>query len=242
MEIGHHRQAFASEIRELEHDLLEMGSRAESMLAQAVEAIARVDSMLALQVVHRDDEIDERDLAIENRCLRLLALQQPMASDLRVIGTAMKMITDIERVGDLSVDLAKIAMKVEKELGVTDFVDIPKMGSVARAMLRDSMEAFVRRDLELVQKVIEHDDEVDDLYRQLRGQLHERMRSHPDDVVVSSWLLLAIHHVERIADHAVNIAERVSFMVTGRMEQLATSHKNEEPEVESLEETRTDGP
>jgi phosphate transport system protein len=198
--------------------------------------------MLALQVVHRDDEIDERDLAIENRCLRLLALQQPMASDLRVIGTAMKMITDIERVGDLSVDLAKIAMKVEKELGVTDFVDIPKMGSVARAMLRDSMEAFVRRDLELVRKVIEHDDEVDDLYRQLRGQLHERMRSHPDDVVVSSWLLLAIHHVERIADHAVNIAERVSFMVTGRMEQLAKSHQNAEIEPEPLEETRTDGP
>lgn len=229
--IGHHRQAFASEIRELEHDLLEMGSRAESMLAQAVEAIARVDSILALQVVHRDDEIDERELAIENRCLRLLALQQPMASDLRVIGTAMKMITDIERVGDLSVDIAKIAMKIEKELGTTDVIDLPKMGSVARAMLRDSMEAYVRRDLDLVKKVIESDDEVDEQYRLLRGQLHERMKSHPDDVVVSSWLLLAIHHVERIADHAVNIAERVSFMVTGKMEQLAKTHQSETTEA-----------
>ncbi len=119
---------------------------------------------------------------------------------------------------------------MEKELGTTDVIDIPRMGSIARAMLRDSMEAYVRRDLELVQKVIEHDDEVDDLYRQLRGQLHDRMRSHPEDVVVSSWLLLAIHHVERIADHAVNIAERVSFMVTGRMEQLAKSHQSIEPE------------
>lgn len=227
MESGsHHRHAFDSEIRELEHDLLEMGSRAESMLGQAVEAIARVDSTLALQVVGRDDEIDQMDLQIENRCLRLLALQQPMAGDLRVIGTAMKMITDIERVGDLSVDIAKIAMKIEKELGNTDAIDIPKMASVARAMLRDSMEAFVRRDLALVAKVCESDDEVDELYRQLRGQLHERMRSHPDDVVVSSWLLLAIHHVERIADHAVNIAERVSFMVTGRLEQLAKSHQS----------------
>lgn len=228
MESGsHHRHAFASEIRELEHDLLEMGSRAESMLAQAVEAIARVDSVLALQVVQRDDEIDAMDLAIENRCLRLLALQQPMAGDLRVIGTAMKMITDIERVGDLSVDIAKIAMKIEKELGTTDFIDVPRMASVTRAMLRDSMEAFVRRDLDLVRKVCQCDDEVDDLYRQIRTQLHDRMRSHPDDVVVSSWLLLAIHHVERIADHAVNIAERVSFMVTGKLEQLATSHQSD---------------
>ncbi len=226
---GHGRQAFASEIRELEHDLLDMGSRAESMLAQAVEAIVRVDSNLAFQVIKRDDEIDEREIAIENRCIRLLALQQPMASDLRAIGTALKMVTDIERVGDLSVDIAKIALKIEKEMGTSDLIDIPKIASVARAMLRDSMEAYVRRDLELVTKVCQMDDEVDDLFRQLRGQLHERMRTQPDDVVVASWLLLAIHHVERIADHAVNIAERVSFMVTGRLEQLAKSHQSSEP-------------
>lgn len=230
MESGsHHRHAFDSQIRELEHDLLAMGSRAESMLAQAVEAIARVDSDLAIQVVTLDDVIDDMDLAIENRCLRLLALQQPMAGDLRVIGTAMKMITDIERIGDLSVDIAKIAMKIEKEFGTADAIDIPKMASIARTMIRDSMEAYVRRDLDLVERVIRSDDEVDTQYRNLRGQLHERMVTHPQDVVVSSWLLLAIHHVERIADHAVNIAERVSFMVTGRMEQLAKSHK---PEVE----------
>lgn len=226
---SHGRQAFASEIRELEHDLLDMGSRAESMLGQAVEAIVRVDSNLALQVIKRDDEIDERELAIESRCIRLLALQQPMASDFRVIGTALKMITDIERVGDLSVDIAKIAMKIEKEMGSSDFIDIPKIASVARAMLRDSMEAYVRRDLDLVAKVCQSDDEVDDLFRQMRGQLHERMRSEPEDVVVASWLLLAIHHVERIADHAVNIAERVSFMVTGRLEQLVKSHQSSEP-------------
>lgn len=229
METAHGRQAFASEIRELEHDLLDMGSRAESMLGQAVEAIVRVDSNLALQVIKRDDEIDEREIAIENRCIRLLALQQPMASDLRAIGTALKMITDIERVGDLSVDIAKIAMKIEKEMGSSDIIDIPKIASVARAMLRDSMEAYVRRDLDLVAKVCKMDDEVDELFRQLRGQLHERMRTAPEDVVVASWLLLAIHHVERIADHAVNIAERVSFMVTGRLEQLVKSHQSSEP-------------
>lgn len=213
-------------MRELEHDLLEMGSRSESMLAQAVESIVRLDGPLAHQVILRDDEIDDREIAIENRCLRLLALQQPMASDLRVVGTAMKMITDIERIGDLSVDLAKIALKIEKEMGDATAIDLPKMASVARTMIRDAMEAYVRRDLDLVQKVIASDDDVDELYRHLRGQIHDRMKHHPDDVVVSSWLLLAIHHIERIADHAVNIAERVSFMVTGKMEQLANSHKS----------------
>lgn len=229
---SHGRHAFDSEIRALEHDLLEMGSRAESMLAQAVEAIARLDVELAHQVILRDDEIDERELKIENHCLRLLALQQPMAGDLRTIGTAMKMITDIERIGDLSVDIAKIALKIEKEMGTSDAIDIPRMAALARTMLRDSMEAYVRRDLDLVARVCQKDDEVDDLYRQLRGQLHDHMKNHPEDVVVASWLLLAIHHVERIADHSVNIAERVSFMVTGRLVQLATSHQTETPPSE----------
>lgn len=218
------RHAFVEEISGLEHDLLEMGSLAESMVAQAVDALSRLDVDRAMDLVRRDDEIDERDVAIETRCLRLLALQQPMAGDLRVIGTAMKMITDLERVGDLSVDIAKIAMKIEKELGTSDLVDIPKMAAVARSMLRNALEAFVKRDLALVQRVIAQDDEVDDLYRDLRGQIFESMRNQPADVVTDSWLLLAIHHVERIADHAVNIAERVGFMVTGNLKQFTASH------------------
>lgn len=202
-------------MRDLEQDLLEMGSRAEAMVSLAVDSLARLDTALAFDVIRRDDDIDERDLDIENRCLKLLALQQPMASDLRVIGTVMKLIVDIERVGDLAVDIAKITLKVDKELGETSFIDLPKMGNVAGTMFRDALEAYVRRDLGLVERVVVTDDSVDSLYRDLRGQIHERMRQHPDDVVSASWLLLAIHHLERIADHACNIAERVDFMVTG---------------------------
>lgn len=192
-----------------------MGSRAEAMVSQAVDSLAKLDTSLAFEVIHRDDDIDARDLDIENRCLKLLALQQPMGSDLRVIGTVMKLIVDIERVGDLAVDVARITLKVDKELGDASFIDLPKMGTLARTMFRDALEAYVRRDLGLVQQVIEKDDQVDNLYRDLRGQIHERMRNHPDDVVSASWLLLAIHHLERIADHACNIVERVDFMVTG---------------------------
>lgn len=219
------RQAYSVEINELEHDLLDMGSRAEQMVAQAVEALWSLDASLAHSVMLKDDEIDERDLAIEARCLRLLALQQPMAGDLRVVGTAMKMITDIERVGDLAVDIAKITLKVEKEFGDTNFIDIPKMAHVARTMLHEALEAFVHRDQARVQEICDKDEEVDALYRELRSQIFENMRNNPEQVVAAGWLLLAIHHVERIADHAVNIAERVNFMVTGEFKQLTPTAK-----------------
>jgi phosphate transport system protein len=222
MEQSHARHAFTQELELLERELLEMGSRAETMIGLAVDAVCRLDSAQAYDVLGQDDEIDARDLSIENRCLRVLALQQPMASDLRVIGTVMKMITDIERVGDLAVDIAKITMKIEKELGVTDFIDLPRMANAARSMFRHSLEAYVKRDLDIVQQVVHQDDEVDELYRVLRGQIHQHMRDNPDAVVSDSWMLLAIHHVERIADHAVNIAERVQFMVTGQFKQLAS--------------------
>lgn len=218
------RRLYSQDVLGVEHDLIEMASRAESMVGQAVEALSALDTAQAMSVIRRDDEIDNLEIAIEAKCLKLLAFQHPIASDFRVIGTALKMITDVERVGDLAVDIAKAALKIEKELGDASYVDIPRMASLARGMLRQAIEAFVRRDLELVNAVCKADDEVDDLYRQLRGQIHEVMRTEPDQVVSASWLLLAIHHIERIADHAVNVAERVAFMVTGDFEQLAATH------------------
>jgi phosphate transport system protein len=119
------------------------------------------------------------------------------------------------------VDIAKITLKVEKEFGQTNFIDIPKMAKVARTMFHEALEAFVHRDLVRVQEVCERDEEVDSLYRELRTQIFDNMRSDPDQVVADGWLLLAIHHVERIADHAVNIAERVNFMVTGELKLLS---------------------
>lgn len=205
---------------ELEHDLLLMASRAERMVAHAAESLAGLDTNLAMSVILSDDEIDEYELNIEARCLRLLALQHPMGSDLRAVGTMMKMITDLERVGDLAVDIAKITLKVEKEYGEVNFIDLPKMANAARAMLTMAIESFVKRDEALVHQVCVNDEAVDDMYRELRGQIFHNMQTCPDMVVSDGWLLLAIHHVERIADHAVNIAERVNFMVTGRHEAL----------------------
>lgn len=220
------RHSFDSELKELENKLLVMASCVESMVADAVEALMKRNLELAEAVIHRDDEVDEMDVDIEHRCLRLLALQQPMASDLRTIGTAMKMITDIERIGDYAVDIAKAARKLANEPYASPLIDIPRLAQMSRRMLRGSLEAFVKRDLQLALQVCEEDDEVDQLYRQMRSQLHEIMKQDPNQVVPGSWLFLVAHYLERVADHATNIAERVWFMQTGKLEQLAKKHKS----------------
>ena len=220
---GYARHAYQTQIANLEHDLLEMGSLAEQMVADAIETLRTLDVAGATAVFKRDDEIDARDLDIEQRCLRLIALQQPTASDLRVVGTVMKVITDIERIGDLAVDIAKITLKVDKEFGHTEIIDLPLMANVAREMLRHALQAFVRRDVALADTVLELENKVDMMYRSLRNQVFANMRTTPEQVVSDGWLLLAVHHVERIADHAVNIAERVRFMVTGQFK--STSHE-----------------
>ncbi len=218
--LSHSRQTFDSALRALEHTLLEMGSLAEIAVGRAVEALVQMDPAQAMDVIERDDDIDDMQQSVENECMRLLALQHPMAGDLRTVGTAWRMVTDIERIGDLSVDIAKITLKIERELGSADYIDLRHMSNLARAMLRDGLEAYVKRDETKVEAICAQDDEVDETYRQLRAQIHDHMRSNPDEVVSGSWLILAIHHLERIADHAVNIAERVHFMVTGRLESI----------------------
>lgn len=216
MEQAHtNRPVYAREIGELENDVLEMASRAEAMVTRAVDALQRMDVGLAKEVLDEDDEIDVKELVVEQRCLRLLALQQPMASDLREIGSVIKIITDIERIGDLAVDIAKICLKVENELGATNYVDIPLMANVARQMIRQSTQMFVNRDKALIFEVQKLEERVDELYRTLRSQIFTHMISKPDEAVTAGWLLLVIHHVERVADHALNIAERCYFMITG---------------------------
>ncbi len=220
------RQLFDAELQELETKVLAMASIVEGMVADAVESLWRGDLKRAEQVLRRDDEVDQIDVEIESNCLRLIALQQPMGSDLRTIGTIMKMITDIERIGDYAVDIAKAARKLRDEPPVEQLVDVPRLANAARRMVLDSIEAYVKRDLQKVIHVCQQDDEVDEIYRRIRTQLQEIMRAHPEQVTAASWLLLVAHYLERIADHATNIAERVWFMETGRLEQLAKKHKS----------------
>lgn len=214
------RHAYDAELRDLEHEMVAMASIAETMVAEATEALLKLDRNLAMEVIHKDDQIDRLDLQIEARCMRLFALQNPTGADLRLVGSMMKIITDVERVGDLAVDLAKAALKIDNEAGKSDVVDLSKIAGLSRQMFREAVQAFVRRDSNLVQSVSEIEGAVDELYRQIREQIFELMKQEPEEVVPLGWLFLAIHHLERIADHAVNIAERAEFIVTGELRQL----------------------
>lgn len=216
------RSAFSEEIKELEQDILKMGSVVEQMLHKSIEALGTRNIFLAEEAIAMDDIVDGYNLAIENRCLKLLALQQPMARDLRTIAGALKIITDVERMGDYVVDIAKTARKFSEEPLFKPLEDIPRMADLVKQMLRDVLEAFVSRDLELIQKMIETDDQVDYLNRSLHEELVGYMQRDPSVVPQAVHLLLVARYLERIADHVTNVGERVYYMETGEMKELHT--------------------
>jgi phosphate transport system protein len=224
--MSHPRQTFDAQLRALEGRLLELGDVVEGMLEDAVKALAEQDAGLAEAVVRRDDVADAADLEIETTSMHLLALQQPMAKDLRIIGTALKITTDLERIGDYSVDIALLAQELTNEPFHTPLVRIPRMAEIAIAMVRGALQAFVSRDLAQVDAVIQMDDRVDALYYETRDYLIEEMKN-PDNVWRGAHLLLAARYLERIADHTVNVAERVYYMETGVLIQLSESHKHD---------------
>lgn len=225
------RQAFDEQLEELEGRLVEMGRFVEAMLEKAVGALSEQDEELAREVIAADDTADAMDLAIEQHCMRLLALQQPMSRDLRTIGTVMKVIADVERIGDYSVDIAKTAIKLADEKYFRPLQDIPRMTEMVRHMLREALEALVAHDLERVARVIDCDDAVDKLWYKVLEDVERVMQERPEVVPQAVALVLVARYLERIADHTVNIAERVAYMETGRLETLAASHRAEyEPE------------
>jgi phosphate transport system protein len=219
------RTQFEDRLQGLRHRLLEMGSAADNMVGLAIRALTEQSVELAEQVIASDDVIDRLDLEIEAECMRLIALQAPVASDLHLLGTELKAITDIERIGDHAVDIAKVARKLARDTFYKPMVDLPKMANSVRQMLRDALRAFVDHDLALVQQVVDADDEVDTTFHRVRDELHNTMRTNPELVVQASYLLFVAHYLERIADHTVNIAERVYYAETGTFAQLASSHR-----------------
>lgn len=220
------RSQFEGELDALRGTLLEMGAIVDRMVATAIEALKDGDVAIAERVIADDDAVDDLDLEIEHRCMRLIALQQPIARDLRLIGTVFKVITDLERIGDHAVDIAKVARKLARAGFNRPLVDAPRLAGVARDMLRNALEAFVQHDLKLVEQVVASDDTADELFHRYRTEIHEAMQKEPEIVVEGSYMLFVCHYLERIADHAVNIAERVHYVETGELVQLAKSHRS----------------
>lgn len=219
------RVEFDAELTRLRERLLEMSSGVDRMLGNAVQALVEQDIELAGATIRDDDVLDRMDIEIEADCMRLIALQQPVARDLRMVGTAMKVITDLERIGDYSVDIAKIGRRLARKTAYRPLVDVARLAELVRAMLHDAMLAFVRHDLDLVARVIEGDDAVDDLFHEQRDYLMAEMQKDPSIVFPGVNLMFAAKYLERAADHVVNVAERVYFVETGELAQLAGSHK-----------------
>jgi len=210
------RTRFEQDIKTLQEKILEMATCADMMVAAAVEGLMLGDSDLLENVIERDDLVDTLDLDIENQCLHLIATQQPKDQHLRIIGTALKVITDIERIGDYAVDIAKIGRRLARQQELyRPVVDLPHLTHLSRSMLNDALNAFVHHDLDLVAKVIKDDDAVDTLYHQMRDTLMQTIMADNTHSYLMVNLLFAAKYLERVSDHIVNIAERVSFIETG---------------------------
>ena len=207
---------FQDELEQLKARLLEMGGLAEEEVRVSVKALVDRDPGLIQQVMAGDAPINSLHIEVDNRCFTLLALHQPMAADLRTIVAAVKINTDLERVGDLAVNIAEAALRYAQHPAVKRLIDIPQMARIAQSMLRDALDAFVKRDIVLAQKVLNEDDKLDALKDQIFRELLTYMLQDPSTIEPALDLILVSRHLERIGDHATNIAEDVIFIVSAR--------------------------
>ena len=211
------RTGFDHELQVLQDQILLMGSMVEKQLDHAVDALRTMDHDAARVVIAGDDEIDRMRFAVEEHAIQLIATQQPMASDLRTIVAALSIVVDMERMGDHAEGIAKIVLKHGDQGLLKPLIDIPRMAQIGGSMLHGALDAFVSRDADQARLVMDADDEVDQLYDQVYRELLTFMLNDPKTIDRATWLLWVAHNLERIADRATNIAERVIYLTTGRM-------------------------
>ena len=208
---------FVHELDALKEQLLLMGGRAESIVQKSIQALQRRDATLAQEVFADDRQIDRMEIEIDERCLRLLALQQPLAGDLRFITAALKITNDLERVGDHGVNIAGSALRLAEQPLLTPLVDIPRMAELAGGMLHEALDAFVRHDAGTARRICMRDDEVDSLNRQVFRELASTMVEDPSTITRAMELILVARNLERVADLATNVAEEVVFIAEARV-------------------------
>lgn len=209
------RNYFDKELQELQVLMLKMSSIVEETLGNAIKALKSQDIELAKKVIHDDDIVDDMELEIEDKCCKLIALQQPLATDLRVITTALKIITDLERIADYAVDISKTTLKLSEEKYIKELIDIPRMGEITARMIRDSIDAYVHLDVEKAKAAAKLDDEIDAIYKQIYRELLLIMIEDPRKISQATYFLFVGRYLERIGDHITNICERIIYTVTG---------------------------
>lgn len=209
------RSNFDKELDLLNNELIKMGSMVEVSIRNAVKALIDQDAQLAKDVIARDIEINNMEKEIEAKCLRLILQQQPVAGDLRMISSILKMITDLERIGDQAQDIAEISLEFSEEKYIKELTDIPQMADATIHMVKKSIDAFVRRDVDLAHEVIKFDDEVDELFDIIKEELIILIKEDAKNGEQAINLLMVSKYFERIGDHAENIAEWIVYSITG---------------------------
>ena len=209
------RSKFDEQLNHLYNSLVEMAETVKQTISRAEKALIEQDFELAQKIIASDDEIDNREKEIESLCLKLILQQQPVASDLRLVSAALKMITDLERIGDHATDISEITILIGDDPHIKKLEHIPQMAVASMHMVTDSIEAFVKKDLELANEVIIYDDVVDNLFETVKKDLIELIKENPDNGNQAIDLVMVAKYFERIADHATNIAEWVVFSLTG---------------------------
>ncbi|MCL0101909.1 phosphate signaling complex protein PhoU [Dehalococcoidia bacterium] len=217
------RRGFEAELKDLQDSVLALGSMVEKAVIKAVDALKRQDFSVAQHVIDEDGLINQRRYEIEENCLRLLATQQPMAGDLRMIVAVLHITVDLERMGDHAEGIAKIAMMIGDEPLMKPLIDIPRMSDLAVSMLRRSLGALLVLDVEEAKRVCEEDDQVDALHEQIYRELLTYMLQDPKCINQATYLTWVAHNLERVADRSTNICERVVFAATGKMEEIGAS-------------------
>jgi phosphate transport system protein len=214
------REHFTQKILDIKHKVLRMGALVENIINTAMTALKAQNLDLARKVSEMDDEIDQLDLEIEQECIMLLALQQPLAKDLRTIASVLKIITDLERMGDNAVNIAEVTLEIDSEPIFKPLVDIPKMAGIAQEMIKMSLDAFVQEDINLAEKAAKRDEEVDSLYETVINDILNFITEKKELTKQGTKLMFIGRYLERIADHSTNICERTIYMITGGFKEI----------------------
>jgi len=217
------RTTFTKGLKEIQDDVLIMGSMVEKAISRSIEALKKRDRELAQQVIEDDLKINSKRFEIEEKCIQLIATQQPMARDLRTIIAVLNVITDLERLGDYAEGIASIVLMLGDEPPLKPLIDIPRMADKTIEMLRMSLDAFINHDDELARRIVAEDDKVDSLHKQVFNALQSFMKKDPKTITRATRLIWVAHNLERSADRVTNICERIVFMVTGKMEEIGAS-------------------
>jgi len=216
MRSEHTDKKYEEDLKRLRDHILQMGGLVEDQIQKAVNSLVQRDSPLAEAIIERDHEVNHLDVEIDDLCIRLLALHHPAGKDLRFITTALKITTDLERIGDMAVNICERALELNWEPQLKPYIDIPRMAGISQRMIHESLDAFVREDTELALKVCKDDQEVDDLNSQVFRETVSYMIEDPHTINRAMKVGFVSKYLERITDHATNIAEMVVFMVKGK--------------------------